>query len=729
MLQQAIGWIRNNHLDGRSIPITHMRRRPYPEVTGYYIPTLLAVGETALAENFARFLVSIQNPDGSFSLDNPELKYVFDTGQVIRGWVAIIDRMPELAQPLKRACDWLINGADRASGRLQTPAPGGDWALGQRGEVSEGIHLYVLKPMRDAATALQLPYIRAAADKALAYYKAHVRLVDFTDLNMLSHFYGYIQEALFELGEVELARQGMASAAAFQSANGAVPAYANVQWVCSTGLAQLAITWYLLGERERADRALAFVAQLQNESGGFYGSYGPGATYFPTEEIPWAVKYAIEAEHLRIASHFDHTAYQYAQTIAVGDGRVQAILATLDGARRVLDAGCGKGRYAALVQQQAPQIDVHAVDVSAEMLRHVPPGIRTQVSTIQNLPYPDGYFDVVYCVEALEHVTNPPAALAEMARVLAPGGRLVVIDKNLAKQGTLQIESWEQWFDVDTLLAQMAAAGLPGSARFVSHNDQPADGLFVAWTGIRDGALPATPRPSVNFYRDTYYDETNRLLVEASRRGDRALIAAHLDAQAQRYPQPHADELYANRVGMQLIAQLLQRTGRSFDVVDVGCGSAALLRQLQQDGHRVRGVDASATRVARLPELAVQQGFGEALPLADHSADVVISQEALSQMADLDLALRECLRVLRPGGVLLCQVPQADFADGSNQLRLFSAATLQAALTGTGFQVLNLWRIAYLAGEAEHSLFLVARKPGHGSAGELLAPLLSALGG
>jgi hypothetical protein len=43
--------------------------------------------------------------------------------------------------------------------------------------------------------------------------------------------------------------------------------------------------------------------------------------------------------------------------------------------------------------------------------------------------------------------------------------------------------------------------------------------------------------------------------------------------------------------------------------------------------------------------------------------------------------------------------------------------------------VLNLWRIAYLAGEAEHNLFLVARKPGHGSAGELLAPLLSALGG
>lgn len=730
MLQKAIQWIHNHHLNGMAIPITDVRRRPYPEVTGYYIPTLLSIGETTMAEAFARYLVTIQNEDGSFSLDNPALKYVFDTGQVIRGWVAIIDRLPELAGPLQRACDWIIRTADPATGALMAPAPGGDWKLAGRGEVSEGIHLYVLAPMRKAAEALKMPYIRSAADKALRYYLDHVPLTDFTNRNMLSHFYGYIQEALFELGYVEQSRAGMASAAAFQAENGSVPAYADVPWVCSTGLAQLAITWYLLGERERADRALAFVAQLQNESGGFYGSYGPGATYFPGEEISWATKYAIEAEQLRIASHFDSTAYQYAQTIPAHDGRVQAILAELGGAKRVLDAGCGKGRYAALIKQQAPQAEVHAIDVSEEMLRHVPAGIHTQVSTIQNLPYPDGHFELVYCVEALEHVPNPPAALAEMARVLAPGGRLVVIDKNLARQGTLQIESWERWFDVDALLAQMRGAGFEPRAQFVSHNNQPADGLFVAWTGVKlqGGARAAAPRASVNFYREHYASEANRELVAASRRGDVAWLTARLASQHGQQAQPYSDELFEQRVGMQLIAQMLQHAGAALDILDVGCGNAKLLRQLRAGGHRVRGVDASTVRVARNADLPLLQGYAEALPLPDESADVLVSQETLGQVYDLDLALGETARVLRKGGLFFCQVPLGSFADGDNQLRHFTPAALQGAIQAAGLEVSNIWQIAYLQGNDNNNLFVVARKPGgHDGAAARLGPVLAAL--
>ena len=485
MLQKAIQWIHRNHLEGQAVPITHRNRNPYPEVTGYYIPTLLSIGEIGLAEGFARWLVTVQNPNGSFSLDDPRVGYVFDTGQIIRGWVTIIDRLPELAEPLKRACDWIIQGADPQSGRFMAPGPGGAWSLGARGEVSEGIHLYVLQPMRDAADALQLPYIRAAADKALAYYLANVAATDFARSNMLTHFYGYIQEALFELGCIDEARHGMASVAAYQLNNGAVPGYFDVPWVCSTGLAQLAKVWYFLNDLPRADRAMAFLAQLQNESGAFYGSYGVGATYFPADEISWAVKYTIEAEQLRIARHFDHTTHHYAPTIPSQDGRVQAVLAELGNAARVLDAGCGKGRYAALVKQHAPHTEVHAIDVSAEMLTHVPAGIHTQTASIQDLPFPDASFEFVYCIEALEHVPNPQAAIAEMARVLTPGGRLLIIDKNVDKQGALQIESWERWFGVDALIQTLTQAGLAASAQFIGYDGRPADGLFVAWVGVK----------------------------------------------------------------------------------------------------------------------------------------------------------------------------------------------------------------------------------------------------
>ena len=483
MLQRAIRWIHANHLDSNAVPITHRKRHPYPEVTGYFIPTLLSIGEIDLAEKFARWLVTAQNPDGSFSLDNPNCKYVFDTGQVIRGWVSIINRLPELKEPLRRACEWIVNGADPITGRLMAPAPGGDWSLGNRGELSEGIHLYVLKPLKEAAAILNQPAINIAADKALTYYLANIPVTDFKRANMLTHFYGYIQEALFELGYVDLARQGMDSVAAYQQSNGAVPAYFDVKWVCSTGLAQLAIVWYLLDDLPRADCALSFLSKFQNASGGFFGSYGVGATYFSADEIPWAVKYVIEAEQLKIARHFDHTVHHYAQTILSSDGRVQAIFAEIGNAKRVLDAGCGKGRYAALIKEHHPAIEVHAIDVSSEMLRHVPSNILTRVGSIQDLPYANDTFDLVFCIEALEHAPNPQEAISEFTRVLAPGGRLVIIDKNIAHQGALQIESWERWFNVEELTAQLKSQGLSACAKFISYEARPIDGLFVAWVG------------------------------------------------------------------------------------------------------------------------------------------------------------------------------------------------------------------------------------------------------
>ncbi len=492
MLQNAIQWIRRNHLSGQSVPISHRKLIPYPEVTGYYIPTLLSIGEINLAEQFARWLVTVQNPDGSFSLNNPKISYVFDTGQVIRGWVSVIDRLPELAEPLERACNWIINTADPSSGRLLCPQPGGDWSLGERGEVNEGIHLYVLRPMQEAASILNMPRITAAADKALNYYLKNVVVSDFTLPNSLTHFYAYIQEALFELGCTNNVKNGMNAVAPFQQSNGAVPGYHDVPWVCSTGLAQLAKVWYLINDVARADAAMDFLQQIQNGSGGFYGSYGVGSNYFPTEEISWAVKYIIDAEHLRIARHFDHTVHHYSASISVQDGRMQAILGELGHAKKILDAGCGKGRYAALIKQYSPDAEIHAVDVSDEMLKHVPSNIVTRKASIQDLPYTDESFDLIYCIEALEHVPNPEAAIDEMVRVLRPGGRLVIIDKNVARQGALAIEAWERWFDINELNTLLTQANLRTKTEFIGYDGKTADGLFVAWVGTKPLTVPGS---------------------------------------------------------------------------------------------------------------------------------------------------------------------------------------------------------------------------------------------
>ena len=119
MLENAVAWIKSNTVPGKGIVVTSRRRECSPEVTGYFIPTLLAVGERELAVQYARWLLTVQNPDGSFNGGGDPRPYVFDTGQVIRGWVGMLDLMPELERPLRKACNWILDTADRETGRLR----------------------------------------------------------------------------------------------------------------------------------------------------------------------------------------------------------------------------------------------------------------------------------------------------------------------------------------------------------------------------------------------------------------------------------------------------------------------------------------------------------------------------------------------------------------------------------------------------------------------------------
>ena len=48
------------------------------------------------------------------------------------------------------------------------------------------------------------------------------------------------------------------------------------------------------------------------------------------------------------------------------------------------------------------------------------------VADAHELPFPDGKFAVILCTEVLEHLSNPPKAIAEMRRVLKPGGKLIL---------------------------------------------------------------------------------------------------------------------------------------------------------------------------------------------------------------------------------------------------------------------------------------------------------------
>lgn len=106
---------------------------------------------------------------------------------------------------------------------------------------------------------------------------------------------------------------------------------------------------------------------------------------------------------------------------------------------RFIDIGAGPGRHSFEALRRGADViafDLNADDLAKaeegfEMLRsagEVPDGgvARTTVGTACDMPYPDNHFDVVVASEILEHVPDDAAAIAEIARIVRPGGMVAV---------------------------------------------------------------------------------------------------------------------------------------------------------------------------------------------------------------------------------------------------------------------------------------------------------------
>jgi SAM-dependent methyltransferase len=249
----------------------------------------------------------------------------------------------------------------------------------------------------------------------------------------------------------------------------------------------------------------------------------------------------LDAHDIRAFEHasWQRVAADYGDTFAAATrGFIEPLLdaAGIGAQERVLDVCCGPGLVAGAATARGAI--AAGVDFSSAMLaiaRAARPRVEFSQGDAEALPYADGSFDAVVANFGVHHVPNPSAALAEMCRVLAPGGRVAFTtwprpDRNVP---------WQLLFDAIRAHGALDAAKTPPPSGSINSEESCRTALAAA--GFHETGARVIERAwrvkSLHDLLAAFRNGTARTaaLIDAQDAAALPAIEAHMAAQAERY--------------------------------------------------------------------------------------------------------------------------------------------------------------------------------------------------